>query len=38
MKTLQFARRNWVLTRMYEEGYIDEESAKIAQAKPLEGY
>lgn len=28
-------RRNWVLTRMVEDGYISEEEAKEAQAKPL---
>ena len=30
------ARRNWVISRMYEEGYISEEEAQIAQTKPLE--
>ena len=29
------ARRNWVLNRMVEDGYISEEEAKEAQAKPL---
>ncbi len=28
-------RRNWVLKRMYEEGYITEEDKLAAQAKPL---
>jgi penicillin-binding protein 1A len=29
-------RRNWVLTQMFENGYITEEEMKTAQAKPLE--
>jgi penicillin-binding protein 1A len=29
------ARRNWVLERMYEEGFITKEQAKIAQNKPI---
>lgn len=29
------ARRNWVLGRMQEDGYISEEEAEIAKAKPL---
>ncbi len=29
------ARRNWVLKRMYVEGYISEEEKNIAQSKPL---
>lgn len=29
------ARRNWVIGRMLEDGYVSEEEAKIAQAKPL---
>ncbi|WP_245414607.1 penicillin-binding protein 1A [Aestuariivirga litoralis] len=29
-------RRNWVLTQMFENGYITEEQMKEAQAKPLE--
>lgn len=28
-------RRDWVLDRMYEEGFITKEQAKIAQAKPI---
>ncbi|MCF8473769.1 MAG: penicillin-binding protein 1A [Emcibacter sp.] len=28
-------RRNWVLKRMYEEGYITEEEKNIAQSEPL---
>lgn len=28
-------RRNWVLKRMYDEGYISEEDKNTAQAKPL---
>ena len=28
-------RRNWVLKRMYDEGYISEEEKLVAQAKPL---
>ncbi len=30
------ARRNWVLDRMAEDGYITEDEAREAQAKPLE--
>ncbi|MBP3687432.1 MAG: penicillin-binding protein 1A [Alphaproteobacteria bacterium] len=30
------ARRNWVIGRMNEDGYITDEEAKIAQEKPLE--
>ena len=30
------ARRNWVIERMEEDGYISEEEAKAAVAKPLE--
>ncbi len=30
------ARRNWVIERMFEEGYITEEEAEIAKSKPLE--
>lgn len=30
------ARRNWVISRMLEDGYITEEEAAAAQAKPLE--
>ncbi len=29
------ARRNWVIDRMFEEGYITEEEAEIAKSKPL---
>lgn len=29
------ARRNWVIERMLEDGYVTEEDAKIAQEKPL---
>jgi penicillin-binding protein 1A len=29
------ARRNWVISRMADDGYITEEEAKVAQAKPL---
>jgi penicillin-binding protein 1A len=29
-------RRNWVLTQMYDNGYISEAEMKAAQAKPLE--
>lgn len=30
------ARRNWVLQRMYEDGYIDEIAKKIFQSEPLQ--
>ena len=30
------ARRNWVITRMIEDGYLAEEEGRKAQAKPLE--
>lgn len=29
------ARRNWVIERMFDEGYISEEEAEIAKEKPL---
>ncbi len=29
------ARRNWVIDRMREDGYVDEDEAKIAKNKPL---
>jgi len=29
------ARRNWVIERMYEDGYITKEEAKAASAKPI---
>ncbi len=30
------ARRNWVIDRMVEDGYVDEEKALVAKGKPLE--